>query len=244
MGMVVERAGKGMWLPPWNRYQHDARYHWAAERVQGCTVLDAACGTGYGAKRLMEHGACSVSGFDLSAEAIEEARSLNNWPGVTFDVGDVDHLPVPSSSIDLYLSFETIEHLADDDAYLSEARRVLKTDGCLICSTPNRNLTNPGTTINDKPYNPFHLREYSRDELNECLRPHFSQVEFFGQSLYSSAYASLLCRIARIHPRPAVRVHQVCKTLGIPWENAKRHWPVPLQDISGEPEIWIAVCHG
>lgn len=242
--MAVERVNEGTWLPPWVRYQHEARYAWAAQRARDCIVLDAACGTGYGAKRLIEHGASSVSGFDLSAEAIEIARRNNVAHHVTFEIGDVAQLPVADASIDLYLSFETIEHLADDRAYLVEARRVLKADGRLICSTPNRKLTNPGTTIDDKPFNPFHLREYTRDELHERLRPHFSQIDFLGQSSYSSIYTTFLHRIARLHPRLAVRLHQARKTLCVPWETPKRHWPLSFKDICGEPEILIAVCYG
>lgn len=88
MGMVVERVGEGTWLPPWVRHQHEARYNWAAERVQGCIVLDAACGTGYGAKRLIEHGARSVTGFDLAAEAVEAARQYpaRHWPEPLNDI--------------------------------------------------------------------------------------------------------------------------------------------------------------
>lgn len=242
MGMAVERMSAESWLPPWVRYQHEARYAWAAEQAPGCVILDAACGTGYGARALIDHGAKSVSGFDLSDEAIATASRLNIPGDVTFAIGDVAHLPVQDGSVDLYLSFETIEHLPDDDAYLAEARRVLKPDGRLICSTPNRTITNPGTTINDMPFNPFHLREYAQPELQERLRYHFSHIEWFGQSAYSVTYANCLRRIAGLHPRLAVRLHQIRKTLCLPWETPQRHRLIPLQSGRFESEILVAVC--
>jgi SAM-dependent methyltransferase len=242
MNIIAERIGKGAWVPVWVRHQHEARYAWAAQHARGLIVLDAACGTGYGTKRLIENGARSVRGFDLSAEAIAVARHENMSEQATFETCDVTKLPVAERSIDLFLSFETIEHLPEDRAFIAEVRRVLRESGRLICSTPNRHVTNPGSTITDKPFNPFHTREYTQAELLERLKSQFRQIRFFGQSWYSLPYISFLQRLARLHPRVAVRFHQVRKLLGSPWESPARHWPSQCLGDPNEPEILIAVC--
>lgn len=239
---MLERINNRNWLPPWVRHQHEARYDWAAEWVRSAVVIDVACGTGYGAQRLVQQGALSVRGFDISQHAIDQARSGNALPTVSFEVGDATRLPIPKNSVDIYLSFETIEHLTDDNAYLVEAQRVLKPDGWFLCSTPNRLLTNPGTTLQSRPFNPHHVREYCVNEFRERCLSHFSRVSLYGQSWYGSSYAELLARTAHAHPMLAVRVHQLRKMAGIFYETRKRHWPQLVTAARGVPEILIAAC--
>ena len=63
---------------------------------------DAACGTGYGSRRLLDAGAAEVDGFDVSADAIAEARRLHATGGARFEVADVTHLPVADHTYDLF----------------------------------------------------------------------------------------------------------------------------------------------
>lgn len=240
--VVLERVSNHNWLPPWVRHQHEARYDWAAERVRNAVVIDVACGTGYGAQRLVQQGALSVRGFDISQHAIDQARSVNSLPTVSFAVGDATRLPIPKSTVDIYLSFETIEHIPDDNAYLVEAQRVLKPDGWFLCSTPNRVLTNPGTTLRSKPFNPHHVREYCVNEFLERCSSHFSRVSLYGQSWYNASYVALLTRAASVHPMLAVRVHQLRKLAGCFYETRQRHWPQLVSAARGTPEILIAAC--
>jgi ubiquinone/menaquinone biosynthesis C-methylase UbiE len=236
-----ERLTEKSRVAPWLQHEHTARYEWAASLSAGRTVADAACGTGYGSRRLREGGAARVDGFDLSAEAIAEARRLHAGPGVRFDVADVTRLPSPERSYDLFFSFETIEHVSDDLALLREARRVLKPGGTFICSTPNRRVTNPGIPITGRPYNPFHLREYTQPELDALLRQVFPSVTFLGQSFHRHGYVRALNRIGMLWRMLAVRCHQCRKVLGVPWEKLDRHRPTPLPG-KGEPEVLVAVC--
>ncbi len=236
----VERISDGGWVPPWIRYAHVLRYDWASTLAAGCSVLDAACGTGYGIAALLERGANRVIGLDLCAGAVGEA-ARRNTPGAQFLVADVTRLPLPDRSYDLFVSFETIEHLPDDRAYLREAARVLRPGGTFVCSTPNRTVTNPGITLADRPFNPHHLREYTRPELEMLLREYFASVHLLGQSYYGAGYVRLLTRIARYFPALAVRIHQARKLIGIPWEHPDRHRPIPLPP-GGEPEYLVAVC--
>ncbi len=242
MRIERERFYPDGFMPPWVRYQHLERYRWAAQLVAGKRVLDVACGTGYGTALLANAGAAQVDGFDCSPEAIAFAKKTWALPNVSFGVAIADRLPVADGSYDCYVSFETIEHVEDDDALLTEATRVLRPGGSLLVSTPNRELLDPGISIEDRPFNRFHTREYSRDELSERLRRHFPSITWYGQRPFSPRYISWLGRVGRRWPALAVKFHQARKCLGWPWESPQRHLPTPC---SGEPavtEVLIAAC--
>lgn len=242
MSLVHERLFQGNWLvPPWARWQHIYRYQWAAGTSAALRILDAACGSGYGALILATSGAGEVFGVDISEEAVTHACRKNQHQALRFCIGDVTALPFPDGYFDLYVSFETIEHLEDDGPYLREAARVLKPGGTFLCSTPNRALGNPGTRLEDRPYNPFHTREFTLDELRERLGRWFSSIRFYGQSPFSHRYVAALDRVGRRRPMLAVRLHQLRKTLGLPVDGKRRHWPAPLP-LPGEPEVLIAEC--
>jgi SAM-dependent methyltransferase len=90
---------------------------------------------------------------------------------------DAMRLPLASASIDLVTSFETIEHVADARALVLEIRRVLKPGGCLVLSTPNRAFGSPQRHT----ANPFHVREFTADELRAVLGEAFQDVALYGQ---------------------------------------------------------------
>ena len=237
-----ERFSTAQWIPPWVRHQHAARYEYAAALAVDRVVIDVACGEGICARRLAEGGARRVDGFDLSPEAVREAMlATANLGNVSVQVAVAARLPSRDAAYDLFVSFETIEHLEDDRAFLTEAARVLKPGGTFICSTPNRNLLDPGTSIRDKPFNTFHVREYTLRDLERVLRQYFVSVNWLGQSFYGRSYCQILNRIGRFSPRWAVRLHQTRKCLTMPFERMSWHRPTRLRG-RGEPEILIAIC--
>lgn len=162
---------------------HVARYRFAAAFVKGKTVLDVACGTGYGSAILSQDGKAShVIGIDISREAIEYAIRHHVNLDVEFKAGDAHNIQLPDDALDVVVSFETIEHLNDYQKYLTQIYRVLNENGLLIVSSPNRRVTSPGKSLRDKPNNEFHTVEFTRPELKALLaRFKFKDVKFFGQ---------------------------------------------------------------
>ena len=157
-------------------YEHWHRYHFAAHLVPGADVLDVACGAGYGSALLARHAA-RVVGVDLSEQAVLHARPrYADAPNLEFRAADCAALPFADATFDAVVSFETIEHIAAQKAFLDEARRVLRPGGLLILSCPNK------VEYSDKRShaNEFHVRELFRDELEALLAPRFPHAVWFG----------------------------------------------------------------
>lgn len=237
----MERLALDRFSSPWLRNQHLARYRWAAGFAPGLSVLDAACGTGYGSRLLSEAGASRVVSVDVSPDAPLEAARSGDLGRLRFVRADVTRLPFRGSAFDLYVSFETLEHVESDEALLDEARRVLAPGGTLLCSTPNRDLLSPGLTIHHRPRNPYHVREYSITELDSLLRKFFPDVTLLGQTWFSGSHRKLLARAGRRSNGLAVRLHQLTNLARLPLERPERHRPAPLER-AGTPEVVVAVC--
>jgi ubiquinone/menaquinone biosynthesis C-methylase UbiE len=162
-------------------YEHWHRYAFAMELARGRRVLDAACGEGYGAA-LLSRTAASVVGVDLSAEAIAHARSRYAGPRLRFEQGDVLRLEgIADASVDLVVSFETLEHLAEHDELLAAFARVMTPDGLLLVSTPDRHTYSEVAGNR----NPHHVKELYREEFEALLGRHFKRFRLYGQRVVS-----------------------------------------------------------
>lgn len=166
--------------PIW--YEHWHRYAFVADLVRGKRVLDAACGEGYGSY-LLARSATHVTGIDLSAEAVAHARGRYAQANLEFTQGSVTRLPLPDASVDVVISFETIEHLPAQREMLAEFRRVLTPSGVLVISSPNRPVYNEAGAIE----NHFHVEELDRGELKALLEPAFPQQAWFGQRVLAQS---------------------------------------------------------
>lgn len=240
--LEAERLSSQKMLPIWVKVEHQARYEFASKFVKDKIVIDCACGTGAGTSLYLEGGAAQVHAFDVSESAVAETTARCNSPKLTVQIGDALHLPLPDDCADVYISLETIEHIDQDEEFLKEVKRVLKPDGIFICSTPNRTLTNPGTTISDHPFNPFHVREYAREEFAKLLGPYFNSISLYGQNPGSRFRASLFYRLGGLLPRIVIaRGNQVLKLPRLAWYDKSIATVQPVKDDM-EYEYVTAVC--
>ncbi|MFC1943691.1 class I SAM-dependent methyltransferase [Chloroflexota bacterium] len=183
---VKKMLGGGMLMPdneiPFEALQSFlARLAFAAEFVTGKSVLDVACGSGYGSSFLFDKGAKLVVGGDISAEAIEVARRSHGRQGIAFLLLDSTKLPFSDNSFDAIISMDTIEHLEQYELYLSECKRVLKEGGVFICSTAYRGYGVPGIT----KVSPFHVHEFYPEELQGLMSRFLTEVKLYGQDYLS-----------------------------------------------------------
>ncbi len=144
--------------------EHLARYAALAPFVKGRRVLDIACGEGYGSWFLKEWGAREVVGVDISEAAIDAARGLFSREGVTFRVGDACKAPdyLGHGSFDVIVSFETVEHVADPEAFLRGVRILAAPGAMIVVSCPNDHVAMP-----PEQSNPYHLRKYTFEEFKQ-----------------------------------------------------------------------------
>ena len=156
--------------------EHLHRYLFAAKFVQGKNVLDIASGEGYGSAVLASK-ANHVIGVDISEEAVNHARSKYQNRNIEFRVGPADSIPVESNSIDVVVSFETIEHHDKHKEMMSEIKRVLKPDGILIMSSPDKYFY----SVVPNYSNPYHVKELFKEEFKELLGKFFKNVRLLGQ---------------------------------------------------------------
>lgn len=166
--------------PYWG--EHAARYVFSLPFVENKTVLDIACGTGYGIA-ILKKNATLVTGVDVDPEAAVEALAECD-DRADILLGNGLGLPFADASFDVITSFETLEHLHERSTFLTELHRVLKPGGVLLLSTPNANYSKP---VNGKPSNPFHIHEYTPDELRDELEARFMIERFLGQMLEPAA---------------------------------------------------------
>ena len=164
--------------------EHIQRYYFAKQFVDGKVVLDAACGEGYGSYVLSDR-ASQVHGVDVSEEAITNAKNKYKKDNISFYIESIDNMTsIKDSTIDVIVSFETIEHVSEDiqAKFLLEIKRVLKNDGILIMSTPNKAIYSD--LYNFK--NDFHIKEFYVEEYKRFLNNYFEHNIYLEQFFETS----------------------------------------------------------
>lgn len=165
---------------------HVERYKFAAKYVKNKSVLDIACGSGYGSLLLAKSGARQVVGVDISLSVIRFARKKYSHQKVRYMVSDILKFQ-SEKKFDVIISFETIEHVKEDLKVLKKIYSLLSNGGIIILSTPNRVITSPkAKTLKDAPLNKYHIREYNLPEfLNLISLSGFkvNKKNVFGQRL-------------------------------------------------------------
>ncbi|UCH12356.1 MAG: methyltransferase domain-containing protein [Candidatus Omnitrophota bacterium] len=173
--VVENTTPRRIWL------DHVARYEFVSRYIKGKSVLDIACGTGYGSRIICDSGATRVIGIDISEEVIRLARDKYETDKLEFKVGDMLNIDFPEFFFNVIICFETIEHIKNQHKALLELRRVLNPKGLLIISSPNRRVTSPFKASDESPDNPFHTVEYTVKEFTQLLRGYFEILEIYGQ---------------------------------------------------------------
>lgn len=169
--MTTERKGQV-------EFEHFHRYCLARDLCVGKDVLDVASGEGYGAA-LLAGVARRVSGLEINADVVAHAIAGYHLSNLEFLQGDAHTLPFPDASFDVVVSFETLEHLRDQVAFLAEVKRVMRPDGVVIISTPDRAVYSaPGQQPNR-----YHVLELSYAEFTDRLGTFFRHHRVLRQRI-------------------------------------------------------------
>lgn len=158
--------------------EHIARYQFAILYAKG-RILDFACGSGFGSNiiaKAAKNNIEEIVGIDLDEGAIQYARGAYYHPLITYEQENaVDPtLPKRLGQFDLIVSFETIEHVEEEQQFLENIYQMLKPGGTLVISTPFGQGRGMPTT------EPFHVHQLTKDEFHD-LFSQYSKKEFFYQ---------------------------------------------------------------
>ena len=140
-------------------------YYKAAELVSG-DVLEIGTGMGYGVE-VIAPAADKYVTIDKSCAYNVELPANAEFRQMT-----VPPLDFADESFDYVISFQVIEHIKNDKEFVAEVSRVLRKGGKFIVSTPNAPMS--------LTRNPWHVREYTAEELKKLLSKEFSQIDMMG----------------------------------------------------------------
>ncbi len=144
-------------------------YVLAEDHVRG-DVLEVGCGEGRGID-LMLPKAKSYTALDKIEPIIASLKK--KYPQGKFISGNIPPFTdLQDNSFDRVFSFQVIEHIDNDRLFLKEIHRVLKPGGEAFLTTPNRPMS--------LSRNPWHVREYTAEELTSLAQEFFQEVEMRG----------------------------------------------------------------
>lgn len=145
-------------------------YAEAAKIVHG-NVLEIGTGSGYGIELIARKADLFYTIDKFISEFVTSL--LKEYQNVTFKKMKVPPLTeIADESFDFVLAFQIIEHIKDDHFFLREIHRILKPGGQLIVTTPNKTMS--------ITRNPWHIREYTVNELNTLILRYFKPVKTLG----------------------------------------------------------------
>lgn len=133
-------------------------------------VLEVGCGEGRGVELVMKK-AKTYTAIDKIEEIIDKLKI--KYPEGKFLSSNIPPFEgLESNSFDTVISFQVIEHIQDDEFFLQEINRVLKPGGKAYLTTPNR--------VMSLTRNPWHIREYTSEELLSLAQKHFTEASMKG----------------------------------------------------------------
>lgn len=143
---------------------HLIRYYIAGNYCRnGDRVVDCACGLGYGSNILRNaYPSSKVIGIDLSERAIKYAQqSFNVDKNLKYVHGNAQDLSfIKDESTDLFVSFETLEHVPEPEKVIEEAYRILTAGGRIVVSVPYDWSDETG-----QDPNPYHFHVYNKQKI-------------------------------------------------------------------------------
>ncbi len=188
-------------------------YREAASRVSG-NILEIGTGSGYGVELISPYASTFVT-----VDKHQPNLDFGEYGNVNFQQMRVPPIDYPSNTFDWVISFQVIEHIKDDFAFLAEVNRVLKHGGKFMITTPNSRMS--------LTRNPWHVREYTPGEFTNLMECHFDNVEglgIFGNSRVMDYYEKNRRNVERVACLDPLKLQQWLPRwmLRIPYDVANR----------------------
>lgn len=194
-------------------HRHLIAYQEACKHING-NVLEVGSGEGYGIKVLAPESVKYVA-IDKHNTPVDA-----DYRNVEFHQLNVPPLSIFSdNTFDMVVTFQVIEHIKNDNLFIQEIKRVLKPDGLLIMTTPNRKMS--------LTRNPWHVREYELKGMTELISKHFSSYQIngvFGNEKVMAYYEENRRSVKKFTRFDIFRLQYILprKLLQIPYDFANR----------------------
>ena len=228
---ILQTAERSSHLDPSENvvYQrHLIAYKEAAKIISG-TVLEIGSGEGYGIMELAPIADKYIAVDKYDTHISDKLKVENN---ITFIQTEVPPLNgIEDNSVDFVVTFQVIEHIENDELFLKEIKRVLKPGGKLIMTTPNIKMS--------LTRNPWHIREYSPEQMNNVVKSIFDSYELkgiFGNEKVMDYYQKNKESVAKITRWDILNMQYWMPgwLLQIPYDILNRFNRHSLQDNNGE----------
>ena len=228
---ILQTAERSSHLDPSENvmYQrHLIAYKEAAKIVSG-TVLEVGSGEGYGIMELAPITEKYIAVDKYDTHISDELKGEND---ITFIQTEVPPLKgIDDDSVDFVVTFQVIEHIQNDELFLKEIKRVLKTGGKLIMTTPNIKMS--------LTRNPWHIREYNPEQMGNIVKSAFENFELkgiFGNEKVMDYYQKNKESVAKITRWDILNMQYWMPgwLLQIPYDILNRFNRHSLQDNNGE----------
>jgi len=212
--MFIRWKQNGFLLEPTQRKMYEV----IAKLIKKLDVCDVGCGSGLGSLILAQE-AKSVVGIEKIQKCTEFAQKCFPVKNIKYVNEDITNCSYRENSFDAVIAIEIIEHISNYHSALQEIKWILKNNGKLYISSPNRNNENIGK---NKPKNIHHIREWTIKEFYEVLSLYFKDIRFFDSTLvYQQKLDSkttpiiAICRKNQSTPRiiPVVKSNRFKKQL-------------------------------
>ncbi len=149
-------------------YQRSLLAYLEAAKIVSGQVLEIGTGSGYGVEIIAPQAVRFVTIDKYQTDTLDNAPA--NVQFLQINVPPLEG--IPSGAFDYVITFQVIEHIQKDSIFLQEIHRVLKEGGKLIVTTPNKKMS--------ITRNPWHVREYTVEELKQLVLKYFKSVEALG----------------------------------------------------------------
>lgn len=168
------------WIPGYcgvhTHREHIARYNWVKQFVENKIVADLACGSGFGSLTLANDGKASiVYAGDIDSRTVKYASIKNKHQNINFAVKNGEDFEL-AEEVEVFVSFETIEHLSNPNKFLENVQKSIKKNGQFVVSTPISNIP-----INNNPENIHHRIEWGFLQFQELVNNYFTIKEVYLQ---------------------------------------------------------------